>query len=182
MNNDDDSILEQLAALGVGEFSHYNGSLATHLKNTHALLTSWGAPSEICKAGLFHAIYGTAGYDEQVYDLTKRYDIQKLIGYDVEQLVYLYCACDRKLYYPRIGTKRQHMFVDRFTNTQYVITNSTLQKLCELIMANELEIANHNTATSKAFVERWGKALRELFERMQHLVSHQAFASYQAIL
>lgn len=176
------NIFNQLAQLGVGEFKHYNGSLASHLENTHAILSDWESSEKVCKAGLFHAVYGTAGYAEQVCDLSQRQQVQALIGADVEELVYLYCACDRQQYYPRIGTDSQYVFINRFTETQESISHETLCELCELIMANELEIANHDTSESKAFVAKWGEALCELFNRMENLVSKKAFLTYQRIL
>jgi hypothetical protein len=44
-----------------------------------------------------------------------------MIGTEAEELVYLYGACNRKLFYPRTGTDAQVMFSDRFHNAEYHI-------------------------------------------------------------
>lgn len=176
------SLFSKLQALGAGEFTHLNGSLEAHLLGVHNLLKKWDAPEKVCTAGLFHACYGTAGFAEQLFDVSLRDDVASLIGDDVEKLVYLYCACDRDTYYPRIGTPTQLMFADRFTGYEYEIELSVIKNLCELVLANELEIASHDTAESREFIAKYGDGLRELFNRMQGLVSDRAFAEFQELL
>ncbi|MGC4059730.1 MAG: hypothetical protein QM749_02235 [Aquabacterium sp.] len=174
----DEPLFAQLQALGAGEFQHLNGSLATHLHGTEALLRQWGARPALCRAGLYHAVYGTDGYQPALLDVAHRQHIQSLLGEEAEGLAYLYGAADRGRFYPRIGTPAQCLFSDRFTHTDHEISPGQLADLCELVMANELEIA----AASDAFRAQYGAALSGLFERMQGLVSDAAFGSYRAIL
>jgi hypothetical protein len=171
-------LFAQLQDLGAGEFEHLNGSLATHLHGTETLLRQWGARPALCRAGLYHAVYGTDGYQPALLGLAHRQRIQALLGEEAEALAYLYGAADRGRFYPRIGTPAQCLFSDRFTQADHEISLNQLADLCELVMANELEIASG----SEAFRAQYGAALSELFERMQGLVSEAAFASYQAIL
>lgn len=83
-------ILEGLAALGVGEFTHLDGTLERHLIAVHDLLESWGANETLCQAGLYHAAYGTAGFDAAMVSPMQRTRIAALIGPDAEQIVYTY--------------------------------------------------------------------------------------------
>jgi Tautomerase enzyme len=46
-----DQLFAKLQSLGAGEFAHLNGSLATHLRGTEALLREWGAADVVCVAG-----------------------------------------------------------------------------------------------------------------------------------
>jgi hypothetical protein len=173
-----DELFAHLQTLGAGELQHLNGSLVAHLRGTEALLRSWGANESLCVAGLYHAVYGTDGYNPALTLLDGRKSIAALIGTTAEELAYLYGACNRNVFYPRIGTEAQLRFADRFTNTEYAIEASQLTSLCELILANELEIASN----SAEFRAKYGAALSKLFERMSGLVSEAGFQAYRSIL
>lgn len=171
-------LFTELQRLGAGEFEHLNGSLAAHLHGTEALLREWGAREVVCIAGLYHAVYGTDGYNPALAGLDMRKRIAELLGQEAEELAYLYGACNRKAYYPRIGGASQMMFADRFTETEYEITTAQLRDLCELILANELQIAQE----SEEFRVRHGAILSRLFNRMEGLVSEAGFQAFRKIL
>jgi len=167
-----------LETLGGDRFPHVNGSLAEHLRGTEALLRRWGSRDALCAAGLFHAVYGTAGIRGSLVGLASRGTINDLIGAEAEALAYLYGACDRATFHPRIGTPAQLRFADRFTTSQYRIGEAQLRDFCELTLANELELA----ASGAAFLARNRTELCELFERMRGLVSEAGFDAYRATL
>nr|WP_017105461.1 MULTISPECIES: hypothetical protein [Vibrio] len=60
----------RLQELGAGDFQHLNGSLEAHLKGTEQVLINWGGSVLLQIAGLFHAAYGTAGFDENMVSLS----------------------------------------------------------------------------------------------------------------
>lgn len=174
---DTDPLFATLRAMGAGELAHLNGSLEAHLHGTAALLRAWGAPEPVCIAGLYHAVYGTDAFRPALTSTAMRQSIRDLIGVQAEDLVYLYGACHRETYYPRIGRTSQLQFSDRFSGTDYAITTHQLSGLCELILANELEIAS----TSLAFRAEHGESLGELFERMHGLASDAGMRAYRAM-
>jgi hypothetical protein len=176
--NTPELLFKQLQKLRAGEFAHINGSLIDHLKGTAELLKAWGNRDVLCNAGLYHVVYGTDGYDQPLVTLTMRHQVANLIGKEAEEIVYLYGACDRDAFYPRIGTNMQLTYPDRFTGKSFEIQRSVLRDLCELILANELEIAKNN----ESFREQYGKQLSELFERMRGLVSDAGFECYRKVL
>src|SRR5512138_2876948 len=96
-------VLHQLAELGAEELQHLKGSLLSHLQSTYELLKAWGNREELCRAGLYHAVYGTFAFESSLVDLKKRESIAALIGAKAEKIVYYYGACDRDYFYPRIG-------------------------------------------------------------------------------
>ncbi len=159
-----------LSALGAGEFSHLNGSLERHLVAVHDLLGSWGAGETLCRAGLFHAAYGTAGFTAAMVTPSQRSEIAKLIGPDAERIVYLYCSCDREFVWPQIGKPEAVHFRDRFTGKVDAVAYEDLADFCELTCANELEIASGD----HAFVERAGDYLGHLFRAWDRLLSEPA--------
>ena len=112
---------DRLAAMGAGDFAHVAGTLAPHLANTASLLQQWGNRDALCVAGLYHAVYGTAGIRGELATLARRSAIAEVIGVEAEAIVFVYAACDRDAFHPRIGTPRETRLVDRFTATDYTI-------------------------------------------------------------
>ena len=166
---------ERLVAMGAGDFGHVAGTLAPHLANTAALLRQWGNRDALCVAGLYHAVYGTDGIRGELTSLACRSIIVDFIGTDAEAIVYVYAACDRDAFHPRIGTPRATQFVDRFTHTEYSIPVPMLADFCELTLANELELARG----SAGFLAKHQRELAELAERMR---AHVSDAAYRACL
>ena len=166
---------QRLLALGAGEFPHVSGSLAAHLHGTEALLRRWGAREALCLAGLYHAVYGTDGIVGSLATLGTRTRIAELIGEEAEGIAYLYGACARDLFHPRIGSPEELRFADRYTGTEYSIDPARLRDLCELSVANELELALGDAA----FRDKHRASLRELFDRMAPHLSEAARAAYR---
>ena len=71
---------QRLAELGADNFEHMDGSLIAHLKGTKTLLESWGASSSLQDAGLYHAVYGTAGFNQKLLSINHREKISTIIG------------------------------------------------------------------------------------------------------
>ena len=169
---------ERLAAMGAGDFAHLAGTLAPHLAKTAALLNQWGNRDPLCVAGLYHAIYGTGGIRGELIPLARRSVIVGIIGAEAEAIVYLYAACDRDAFHPRIGTPRATEFVDRFTASEYSIPVSMLADFCELTLANELELAR----ASAAFLAKHRRELAELACRMRPHISDAAICACRDVL
>lgn len=162
--------INQLIELGANNFEHLNGSLIKHLKGTYTLLQSWDADPDLCIAGLYHAVYGTSGFDEVLISEDYRDKIKEIIGEQSEKIVYSYCACDRDFFWPQIGIKANPIFRDRFLGKKYNLSSNELRLFCELTVANELEIATDNNE----FIEKYGQSLNDLFTRMKPYISAQA--------
>ena len=167
-----------LLAMGADRFAHVSGPLSEHLHRTQALLRQWGNRSAVCLAGLYHAVYGTEGIRGSLVGLDARATIGAIIGDEAEQIAYVYGACARSRFHPRIGTVDQLRFADRFTGTEYPITASALRDFCELTLANELELATR----SDAFRAEYRDELSAFFDRMRGLVSDAGFEAYRRTL
>lgn len=194
-----DTKLSELKKLGAGEFTHLHGSLIDHLTSTYLLLKKWGASNSLCDAGLYHAAYGTAGFEDNMASLTQRKSIAQVIGDEAEALVYLYCACDREYVFSRLmhnektakkmntntdinwnvgSTDTDILFRDRFTGKEYVLSAQQAHALSELTVANELELV----LSSDEFKAQHGDELFRLFDNLQSYLSHDAIKAYQVAL
>jgi hypothetical protein len=170
MNEERSDVFYKLSALGAGDFVHLNGSLETHLIAVFNLLQEWSANDTLCRAGLYHAAYGTSGFDQAMVSLQRRDEIASLIGLDSEAIVYTYCACDRGIVWPQIGDGQAVNFVDRFATTEHAFEGQPLREFCELTCANELELA----ISDPEFADRSRTYLGPLFRRWTAFLSPPA--------
>jgi len=97
---DTEGLLNQLRQLGAHQLDHINGTLQSHLRGTYERLRRWGNTDATCLSGLFHAVYGTYGFSEQLLGIDRRDDVASLIGSEAERIVYFYAACDRAIPQP----------------------------------------------------------------------------------
>lgn len=167
-----------LKALGAGDFQLLNGSLEAHLKGTQALLSQWGAEEVLQVAGLFHAAYGTAGFDDKMVCLEQRDQIASLIGPKSEALVYLYCSCDRDFVFPQFGQGEPVQFKDRFLDQIFTLSAEQTAAFCELTVANELELV----LASESFKAQYGEELKQLFVAMDEHLTPCARNAYNEAL
>jgi catechol 2,3-dioxygenase-like lactoylglutathione lyase family enzyme len=152
-------IEEFLLDRGAGRLPHPGGTLYEHLVRVAALLADWGADEDLQVAGLCHACYGTAGYDQPLLGPGERPVLRSLAGVRAESLVYLYGSCDRAAVYPALKEPGPVPFRDRFTGRTRTPPERDVAAFTELTAANELDIQRHNPAVA----DRYGAALRQLF-------------------
>ena len=177
---DEDEALRRLGALGADALAHVNGDLFGHLKGTCELLKRWGAPRHVCLAGLYHAVYGTAGFADQLLPLDRRRDVAMVIGDAAEELVYLFSACDRRDFYPRLQRREQPLQLrDRFSGTMSVPTAALLAGFCELTLANEAEIALQASAATRP---QYLRLVAALLPALSPFVSETVAAGCRALL
>jgi 2OG-Fe(II) oxygenase superfamily len=85
--------LALLKNAGAEHCQHSGRSLLQHLTGTYQLLHQMGARGDVCNAGLFHSIYGTARFAANV-SMT-RADVRACIGESAERLAWLFCMLER---------------------------------------------------------------------------------------
>lgn len=169
---------QRLAELGAGDFAHLNGSLEEHFIGVYDLLVDWKAAPALQDAGLFHAAYGTSGFTDQMVSLDQRHLIADIIGEEAEAIVYLYCSCDRDVFWPRIGVAEPLLFKDRFSALVFKLSPQQLREFCELTAANELQLA----AADPAFAEEHRIEFIDLFSRMAPWLTPHATTYAQTVL
>jgi hypothetical protein len=166
-------VLSALHDLGVAELAHLNSNLASHLIGTYQRLQRWGSSTSVCMAGLYHAAYGTDGFAEQLVGLESRESISNVIGVEAETLVYIYAACDRTYFYPRLRREDRPEFKDRFSVKTSYLEEQVLRNFCELTIANELDVALPDL---NGYIDKYGRYVLPLFgsDRFQSLLSSAA--------
>jgi hypothetical protein len=82
-------LIDYLKDIGCDKQQHSgNRNLLHHLVAVSIMLSERGCSDDLCKAGLFHSIYGTAIFKPKMVSLEDRDKIKDLIGVWAETLVY----------------------------------------------------------------------------------------------
>lgn len=131
---------------------HSGRDFHTHLKGTHDLLEAWGNPAEICHAGLFHSVYGTASFKRKVVPLDRRDIVRTLIGPYAEFLVYVFCVTRRPAAFLALVDSGQLVVHDRHTQRPITLSPGDLDSLLEIEAANLCEQGGRIVANLKVLL------------------------------
>lgn len=129
--------IELLSNVGADSIRHSGRTFLDHLVGVAELLTAWGQPETVIKAGLFHSIYGTEVFTRATVPIAERHTIRAIIGDEAEQLAYWFCVFDRASIYPAI--ERDPICIALRDGTSVAITRVQAEALLALIWANEVE-------------------------------------------
>jgi hypothetical protein len=82
---------DYLVAQGAHKQPHSGRSLLVHLEGVHRILVAAKSEPDVCRAGMFHSVYGTAAYKLQLLDREKRAEVRDLIGARAEEVAWTFC-------------------------------------------------------------------------------------------
>jgi hypothetical protein len=162
-----DSKFRQLIELGAGDFEHVESPLIEHLERTRCLLKSWAASELLQDAGLYYAAYNASdsGCSEE-----HRADVARIIGRDVEQLIFRNFACNRAVFHAQCDSEDVPRFCSRFTHKPEIISRESIQLLCELTAAIQLDKFIHHLS-----LERLQRSeLSNMFKHIERFLSAAA--------
>ncbi len=109
---------------------------------TSLLLERWGADDDVCKAGLFHSIYGTEFFTNAVLPFSDRPRVIEQIGERAERLAYIFCVFDRRSVYSAIAKGEPYSVVLLAAEGRQgwvAITKQELMDLVFILWANAVE-------------------------------------------
>jgi hypothetical protein len=172
----DSSVYRQLEDLGVANIAHVNGSFLEHLQGVHDLLKAWGNREALCHAGLFHSIYGSAGFQQSVVSPHDRERVARIIGEEAERAVHMFCACDRKHFHTSLENEGHPEYRDRITGEGRRLEPDEVRDFCEIFLADQLDIfvgrSHENTGDDD-------RRLQERLGRLQPFVSQGAQEAFR---
>jgi hypothetical protein len=152
-----------LINLGIDKVDHTEKTYLGHLVNVYRLMEVEGCDDELCRAGMFHSIYGTERFQGFKLPLQSRAEIRGLIGARAEKLAYLNCAMDRPSFDWALDQAGEpYRFVDRITLEPVELARADYDDLCRVHLYDWLEQAPRSTYG-------WGyrrSAYRKMAERV----------------
>jgi hypothetical protein len=173
MSADFKRLTDFLVGLGVGQISHTHKTYLGHLIGVYRDLEAAGCDADVCRAGMFHSIYGTELFQGFKLSLERRPEVRGLIGERAERLAYLNCAMDRaSLDRAVVQEHGLYRIVDRLTGEEVELSPADLDDLCRVHLYDWLEqIArsqrwDYRRAAYRRMAERLGPPALEAYERV----------------
>lgn len=129
-----------LNGLNTEGVAHTEGSLLGHLISVYRDLKGWGCDEDVCRAGMFHSIYGTERFQKFSLPLTRREDVRKLIGERAERLAYINCCMDRASFDKAAEEEREsYRVLDRLTQREMEMSSEDFDDLARVHLCDWLE-------------------------------------------
>jgi hypothetical protein len=140
MTDDLRRLTDYLHELGVEKVSHTNSTFMAHLVSVYRYMQRLACDEELCRAGMFHSIYGTERFQGFKLPLERRPEVRALIGERAEQLAYLNCAMDRATFDRAVEQAEEPArFRDRLTGEEVQLPRRDFEDLCRVHLYDWLE-------------------------------------------
>lgn len=129
-----------LLEAGIEGLRHTGGTYMAHLVAVYRDLGEWGCSPDVRAAGMFHSIYGTEIFKDFALPLSRRRDLEDLIGRRAELLAYSNCAMDRASFDQAVlAGVPPHLFRDRWTGHPIELGKEDFRDLAVIHLADRLE-------------------------------------------
>ena len=167
-------LTEFLIGEGIEHLPHTGKTYLGHLVKVWRLMESQGCSEELCRAGLFHSIYGTQSFQDFKLSLERRGELRELIGERAERLAYLNCTMDRASFDQALDqSDERHRFRDRITGEEVSLPRADFDDLCRVHLYDWLEQVPRS-------LYGWGYR-RESFRRMAERLGPVAVQRYEGV-
>jgi hypothetical protein len=166
-------LTEFLVGLGVADVAHTEKSYLAHLVGLYRLMAQRGCSEEVCRAGMFHSIYGTERFQGFKLPLERRADVRGLIGERAERLAYINCAMDRASFDRAVEQGREPFRVrDRLSGEEHLLSGDDFDDLCRIHLYDWVEQVprshewDYRRKGYRALAERLGGVALENYDRV----------------
>ena len=172
-----------LLALGTNDVPHSGKGFLAHLIGVYQDLKAWGCDEAVCRAGMFHSIYGTEAFQGFALPVEKRSEVVELIGDRAERLAYWNSAMNRASFDESLARPEDpSTIIDRFTNTQVEMTQPEFDDLCRVHLSDWLEQVPRRTRYPDRYPRSQTWDYRPAaFQRMAERLGGVAFDSYRKV-
>jgi Domain of unknown function (DUF6817) len=160
-----------LVNIGIEKIPHSQKSYLAHLIGVHRLMETHGCTAELCRAGMFHSIYGTQQFQGFKLPLESRPEVAALVGERAERLAYLNCAMERSSFDRALEQADEpYVFTDRITGETVRLARTDFDDLCRVHLYDWLEQVPRS---------RYGWDYRRAaYRRMAERLGAEAVAAY----
>jgi hypothetical protein len=158
---------------GIADVSHTKNNYLAHVVAVYSDLKKWHADEDMCRAGMFHSIYGTELFQKIALPLERRQEIRDLIGTRAEKLAFWNCFMDRATFDQAVlNEDAPTQFRDRVTGEIYQLNPDEFRDLMTVNLCDWLEQVERS--------QRWDYR-RPGFRRMAERLGGTALASYDEV-
>ena len=174
MNPDFRRLTDFLIGLEIEKIGHTGKTYLAHLVAVYRLMEETGCDDELCRAGMFHSIYGTQQFQGFKLALDQRATVHALIGERAERVAYLNCAMDRASFDKALESDTEpYRFADRLSATDVALSRPEFDDLCRVHLYDWLEQVPRSRFG-------WGYR-RAAYRRMAERLGASACAAYDRV-
>ena len=164
-----------LVQLGSEKVPHTQKTYLAHVIAVYRIMKEAGCSEELCRAGMFHSIYGTESFQSFALPLEHRPEVRALIGERAERLAYLNCAMDRPSFDRAVEQgSPPHFMRDRLTGQQVQLSAEEFDDLCRVHLYDWLEQVprsekygwNHRRQAYRSMAARLGPVAEATYQRV----------------
>jgi hypothetical protein len=163
-----------LLDLGAEQVGHSQKNYLAHVIGVYRLMEGQGCAAELCRAGMFHSIYGTELFQDFQLPLERRPEMRSLIGERPERLAYLNCAADRASLDRAVEEGTEPFRIqDRFTGEEMQLAQEEFDDLCRVHLYDWLEQVprsrrgwSYRRAAYRRIAERLGPPALGAYDRV----------------
>jgi hypothetical protein len=140
MQKDFKRLTDFFLASGAEQVGHSQKSYLAHVIGVYRDMEAGGCSEEVCRAGMFHSIYGTERFQRFALPLTRRPEVRDLIGDRAERLAYVNCVMDRASFDRALEQESgPYRILDRLTGEEITLTLDDFEDLCRVHLYDWLE-------------------------------------------
>jgi hypothetical protein len=166
-------MIEFLRDLGTEDVPHTGekGFLA-HLIGVFRDLEAWGCDRDLCRAGLFHSIYGTELFRRWSLPLERREEVRALIGERAERIAFANCLMDRSTFDALLESDGPYRMKNRETGETIELSREDYEDLVRLHLCDWLEQVprsedwDYRRDSYRRMARRLGGIAQESFDRV----------------
>ncbi|MCI0377833.1 MAG: hypothetical protein L0215_09515 [Gemmataceae bacterium] len=174
MDNSFKQLTDFLIETGIEQVPHTGKTYLAHLIGVYRFMERAGCTAELCRAGMFHSIYGTEQFQGFKLPLESRSALAQRIGARAERLAYLNCAMDRaSLDRALEDDGESYPIRDRLTGEEVTLTRADFEDLCRVHLFDWLEQAPRSRLG-------W-EYRRSAYRRMAQRLGPAAAAAYEQV-
>lgn len=158
---------------GAAELSHTSKTYLAHAIGVYTDLKAWGCDEELCRAAMFHSIYGTEGFQDFTLSLERRGEMREFIGDRAERIAYWNCAMDRASLDGNLDRPEGPFHInDRLTQQTVELSRQDYDDLWRVHLCDYLEQVaradfwNVRRAAFHKTAERLGGPAQEAYDRV----------------
>ena len=167
------------------QVAFFESYLVGHLVDTACILQRWGCDEELCRAGVFHSIYGTEPLDEGAAPIShialdRRANIRAILGQRTEQIVYLFGAMCKEDFLKNTDKQTGYTLLDRFKATEVSLSEDEYRGMLTLTLADWIEPVTLKERTPRRGIKEYLRAsYQEEFRKALPLLPEQAIKDFR---
>jgi hypothetical protein len=174
MSSDFKQLTAFLRQLAIDKVPHTQKSYLAHLIAVYNLMREYGQSEELCRAGMFHSIYGTEKFQGFKLELDQRERLCELIGPRAERLAYWNCLMDRSTLDSQLEQPvGPYVIRNRETGEPMELSREEYDDLCCVHLFDWLEQAPRSTFG-------WDYR-RQAYRQMAQRVGRRAIEAYECV-